>query len=194
MLYFSVGSSSYSFYFLQTSFLWSVEEHGSCALSPTLSVTNHISVVMLTRSSVSAMSSHSGWPDPEDTVSNSFYLVVLFLFHHFFFFFVVLVFELRALCLNILSHSANPFCFIFETRVSFLCLGWPGLQSYLWFPHSWDERYEPPRPASYWLRWCLMNLCLGCPWTVIFLICDSQVARIIQVSHHVQLDSLIVSE
>jgi hypothetical protein len=58
------------------------------------------------------------------------------------FFFVVLKFELRA---ESLLGSLNPFCFgYFLDRVLCFCPSWSQPQSYLSFPHSWDDRHIPP--------------------------------------------------
>jgi hypothetical protein len=102
---------------------------------------------------------------------------------------VVLGFELRAShlqgrCYTIWVMTAAHFDFgCFWERVSHLCLGWPGQwSSYLCFQHSWDDRQVPPHPAFVGWGGGLTDFSFFAQ-TAVSPISDSQVARIIGVSH-----------
>jgi hypothetical protein len=105
-----------------------------------------------------------------------------------------LVFELRALYLQVLchlSHAPSPFSFIFETGSHIYAQASLGTRvSYLNFQHRWDNRCVPPCPAFHSLRWG--SLCPGWPGTTILLISTSHIAGITGVTHCIQLFSFFV--
>jgi hypothetical protein len=72
-------------------------------------------------------------------------------------FILVLGFELRAL---LLDPHPQPFSLALFFGIGSWVYVWAGLdldQSYLCVPQSWDDRYTPPQPAAYWLRWGLKD-------------------------------------
>jgi hypothetical protein len=74
---------------------------------------------------------------------------------------------------------------IFETVLVF-CWGWPGPRPSYFMLLGWQAWTAM---SSHWLRWGSVwwTFCLGLPQTAILLISSSQVARILGMSHHVQL-------
>jgi hypothetical protein len=83
-----------------------------------------------------------------------------------------------------LSHSASPFCIdYFWDRASLYARTVlhhnPPICASL---HSWDDRHAPLHSTSGWDE-VSPTFCLGWPWTNIFLISVSWVARIMGLSH-----------
>jgi hypothetical protein len=83
-----------------------------------------------------------------------------------------------------LSHIYSPFFFVYFRVGSHFCSGWPGPQSsYFILPTIAGWQAHTTTPSFFLLRWGLMNFCMGWPWTTIFPITVSQVAKIIGVSY-----------
>jgi hypothetical protein len=101
---------------------------------------------------------------------------------------VVLEFELIALArqwLYHLSHAPSTFCFgyfFFFNRILLLCLGQTGPQSYLQFPHSWNDRYETSHQLFIGWDGVLWTFYLVWPQTTICPLSASQVVRIMGMS------------
>jgi hypothetical protein len=87
--------------------------------------------------------------------------------------------------------SRQPFlCWLFLRQLHFILVCDPPIYA---SPSSWDDRYEPPRSPIDW-DGAHTAFCLGWPHTVILLIFNSRVARITDVSHCTQPDSLWLSK
>jgi hypothetical protein len=130
------------------------------------------------------------WPQPRD-LSNSdsqvlglqaCTMVPIAAVAAFFFFFW---YWAHACLLGAILLEAHPESFFFGyfwNRAPHFCLGWSWSAI---FPHSWDDRYEPPCPAFLLLlRWGLTYFStLGWPWIELLLISTSQVTGITGMSH-----------
>jgi hypothetical protein len=99
-------------------------------------------------------------------------------------FILVLGFELRAL---LLDPHPQPFSLALFFGIGSWVYVWAGLdldQSYLCVPQSWDDRYTPPQPAAYWLRWGLKDFLLRLTSNRDPLEPGSQETGITGMSHH----------